>query len=335
MGNAALSSPGQLAAKIPPLVSVIIPTYNREPQLRRTLEALAAQSLPAWQFEVWVVDDGSTEASPAAAGNKLPLQLHYLRQNRKGPTAARNLGAEESCGDLLVFLDDDIRLAPGSLAALVEACQTEGRAIILGSLIAPPQTAATVYARLLAASPPQAETQDDDLPYTRCLTGLLAIRREAFFELGKFQDPTGGWPNWDDLDFGYRATQAGYRLRRCAQAVAEHWDYAAASLAAASARWQRASHSGARLLSKYPQMQSGLPMFSDKRPIVWGHDSPGLAGRKLARQLMSWPPVVGLLEGLVKVIERYWPNEALLRSLYRWIIGAYIFRGFRRGLKEL
>ncbi len=335
MGNAALTSQVQSVAKKAPLVSVIIPTYNRESHLRRTLEALAAQSLPAEQFEVWVVDDGSTETSLAIVDRKLPFGLHYLRQDRKGPTAARNLGAEQSYGELLVFLDDDISLAPGSLAALAEACRTAERTVIFGSLIAPAQSPATVYARLAGASPPQAETQDHDLPYFYCLTGLLAIRRDAFFELGEFQDPTGGWPNWDDVDFGYRATQAGYHLRRSAKAVAEHWDYAAASLAAACSRWQRASHSAARLLNKYPQMQTVLPMFTDKRPISWATDSPGLVGRKLARQLLSWPPVVSLLEGLVKVLERYWPKERLLRALYRWIVGAYVFRGYRRGLKEL
>jgi glycosyltransferase involved in cell wall biosynthesis len=335
MGKTALSLPVQPAAQKAPLVSVIIPTYNRDTQLRRTLDALAAQSLPVGQFEVWVVDDGSTNSSPATAGKKLPFALHYLRQNRKGPTAARNLGAEKSCGELLVFLDDDISLAPGSLAVLVEACRTEERTVILGSLIAPVQTPSSVYARVSAASAPPAETHDSDLPFTRCLTGLMAIRRDAFFELGEFQDPTGGWPNWDDVDFGYRATRAGYRLRRSAGAVAEHWDYAAANLAAASERWQRASHSGARLLIKYPQMQPALPMFFDKRPINWTIDSPGLVSRKLMRQLLSWPPVVGTLEALVKVLERYWPKESLLRLLYSWIVGAYIFRGSRRGLKEL
>lgn len=42
------------------------------------------------------------------------------------------------------------------------------------------------------------------------MTGLIAIKKSDFFGLGMFQDPTGGWPNWDDVDFGYRAVKVGF-----------------------------------------------------------------------------------------------------------------------------
>jgi len=205
-----------------PLVSVVIPTYNREAVLRRTLACLAGQSLDANQIEVCVVDDGSSDDVLAVASESAPFVVRWLRRNRQGATAARNAGACDSRGEVLVFLDDDIRPAPRTLEVLVQGCREADRTIMLGTLITPEASKATVFARLNAPSPyaAQAATQDRDVAATDCLTGLLAIRRTAFFELGMFQDPTGGWPNWDDVDFGYRAQQAGYRLRRSAQARA-------------------------------------------------------------------------------------------------------------------
>jgi glycosyltransferase involved in cell wall biosynthesis len=320
-----------------PLVSVVIPTYNRGAVLRQTLACLAVQSLPASQIEAIVVDDGSSEDLSALARAGFPFALRCLRRNRQGATAARNAGASEGQGEFLVFQDDDIRLAPATLELLVRGCQGMARSIWLGTLISPEENKRTVFGRLNAPSPyaAQAITQDRDVPATDCLTGLLAIRRADFFELGGFQDPTGGWPNWDDVDFGYRAVQAGYRLRRSAQARAEHWDYSTADLSTLCRRWQRASQSAARLLRKYPSLEPALPMFVDKRPIAWGADGPALVARKLIRRVASSPAVVAPLEWLAHGCEQRWPSEPVLRRLYRWIIGAYVFRGFQTGLKEL
>jgi len=99
-------------------------------------------------------------------------------------------------------------------------------------------------------------------------------------------------------------------------------------------RWQSASQSAARLLRKYPALAPALPMFADKRPIVWGVDSPKLVVRKLIRRGASWAGIVWVLERLTRSLEQRWPAEPVLRRLYRWIIGAYIFRGFQSGVKE-
>src|SRR5207249_4355643 len=146
--------------------------------------------------------------------------LRLVQRNRQGATAARNAGAAESRGDVLVFLDDDIWLGSEAVETLARGCLETKSTIMLGTLITPEANKGTVFGRLYALSPyaGQAATRDQDLAATDCLTGLLAIRRADFFELGGFQDPTGGWPNWDDVDFGYRATRAGFRLRRSARA---------------------------------------------------------------------------------------------------------------------
>jgi glycosyltransferase involved in cell wall biosynthesis len=321
---------------LPPLVSVVIPTYNRETVLRQTLERLGRQNLPAEQIEVCVVDDGSSDATAALDPSGFPFTLRLLRRNRQGATAARNAGAAESQGQILVFLDDDIWPQPGAVQMLAQACLEAPRTIMLGTLLAPDLNQSSVFARLNAPSfAAQAGSGDQDLTATQCLTGFLAIRRADFLALGGFEDPTGGWPNWDDVDFGYRATRAGFRLRRSAGARAEHWDYSLADLSTACRRWERASQAAARLLQKYPDLRPALPMFADKSPIAWQTDPPRLVARKLFRRAASTALVVRFLEWLAHVLEQYWPVEPALRPLYRWIIGAYICRGFQNGIKEL
>ena len=75
-------------------------------------------------------------------------------------------------------------------------------------------------------------------------------------------------------------------------------------------------------------------MFHDKGPINWAEDSSVLLARKVARHLAAWPPVLWGLEQTAKWVERVFPSPQLLRPLYRWIQGSYMFRGFREGIRE-
>ena len=91
-----------------PLISVIIPTYNRADLLVRSLESLALQSIHTDQFEVVVIDDGSTDSTREVCKkfNK-KLSINYQRQENSGISAAKNMGIFVSKGKLLLFFDDD------------------------------------------------------------------------------------------------------------------------------------------------------------------------------------------------------------------------------------
>lgn len=313
--------------------SVIIPTFNRLATLIQTIDSLASQTMPKNEFEVLVIDDGSTTDLCSVTEGEWPFRLELIYQVNQGSTAARNNGASQSLGETLVFIDDDIRLLPDTLQRLVYEAEQHDGTIVLGTLVIPELIIeSSIFARLT--------TQDSHeptgiVPFTSCLTGLLAIRRDKFYEIGGFQDPTGGWPNWDDVDFGYRASQKGVQLLRLLDASAEHWDYAATDFKVACGRWQRASHSAVRLLQQYPQLFEHLPMFHDKVPVNWSADSVWLISRKLLRRITSTCPAVYSIENVVRQLEQHYPRPSILQPLYRWIIGSYIFNGYRRGLKEL
>ena len=96
-------------------LSVIICTYNRADLLGKTLESLTAQTLSRSEFEVIIVDDGSSDHTAdtvRAFQDLLPLQ--YFRQGNAGLASARNHGIFSSRGEIALFLDDD-DVATGSL----------------------------------------------------------------------------------------------------------------------------------------------------------------------------------------------------------------------------
>ena len=104
-------------------VSIVIPTYNRPQQLRACLEACAQLNYPRDRFELIVVDDGSaTLLDEVVAPFHDRLALTLLRQENKGPAAARNRGAAKAKGDILAFTDDDCLPAAAWLQALATRC---------------------------------------------------------------------------------------------------------------------------------------------------------------------------------------------------------------------
>ena len=95
-----------------PEVSVIIPTYNSARYLVEAVDSVLAQSYK--EFEILVIDDGSTDETPAVM-KKYGPPVRYIRQKNGGVSAARNKGIEESTGLYVAFLDADDTWLPNKL----------------------------------------------------------------------------------------------------------------------------------------------------------------------------------------------------------------------------
>ncbi|HEX4265929.1 MAG TPA: glycosyltransferase family A protein [Verrucomicrobiae bacterium] len=93
-----------------PFFSIIIPTFNRAALLQQALESIAQQTFR--DFETLVVDDGSTDATPQVAAS---FGARLLRQENRGPGAARNLGIQQASGRYIAFLDSDDQWLPWTL----------------------------------------------------------------------------------------------------------------------------------------------------------------------------------------------------------------------------
>lgn len=108
-------------------ISVIIPTHNQVERLRLVLCSLRRQTLAAENFEVLVVDDGCTDGTVVMARGMGMTNLRVLSLwSNQGRNLARNRGAAEARGELLVFLDGDALPAPDLLERYLEASQRHG-----------------------------------------------------------------------------------------------------------------------------------------------------------------------------------------------------------------
>ena len=321
-----------------PTISVIIPTYNRRDSLLRTLDSLKQQSFPMDRFMVILVDDGSTDDTQTIASQQFPFTVRYLQQKNQGATAARNYGATISQSEILVFIDDDITISPQTLAALAEKFGEKTNVLVMGTINKRGSINASVYTSVVLTMATDSVIAHDDVEFdsVECNSELLACKRLDYFDIGMFQDPTGGhgWPNWDDVDFGYRAHLKGFRLIGTSKAIAEHWDYSISNRTMACKRFYRAGRSAVWLFKRHPELQALIPMLRDKTPLAWGQDSPRLITRKLARHVVSSTPVLSTIVKLVTFLEQYYPSTVVLRRLYYLLHGANLFHGYREGLRE-
>ena len=116
-------------------LSIVVPTYNRQRILSRTLPSLLRQNGIGGQYEVIVVVDGSTDGTLAML--KRPdwgTRLRVISQPNRGLAAARNRGAAAARGDILLFLDDDMVASADLVAIHLEEHGTSSQKVVLGAL---------------------------------------------------------------------------------------------------------------------------------------------------------------------------------------------------------
>lgn len=210
-------------------LSVIIPTRNRIDILTETLGRLFDQETDL-AFEVIVVDDGSTDATAAtlrslAEGSSRPLTV--LRQESRGPAAARNRGIAAARGSACLFIGDDT----WPRADLVErhGClhrrRPEHRAALLGHVQWAPESRPSPFMDWLNSGV-QFEfdqiTDPQDVPGTCFYTANVSAKRSFLVANGGF-DERFAHAAFEDLELGLRLERAGMRLVYDADAVVEHF----------------------------------------------------------------------------------------------------------------
>ncbi len=100
------------------MISIIIPLYNKEHSIATTLQTVLSQT---WQdFEIIIIDDGSTDSSLSLVNSFADKRIHIIQQANAGVSAARNRGIEEACGELIAFLDADDEWKPDYLSTQME-----------------------------------------------------------------------------------------------------------------------------------------------------------------------------------------------------------------------
>lgn len=182
-----------------PIVSVIIPTYNRAQMLRQAVESVLEQDYPC--TEILVIDDGSVDDTPMVLAD-YEDRIRFFRQENTGVSAARNLGIRASRGELIAFLDSDDYWLSEKLTTQVDwflrhpeamICQTEEIWIRNGRRVNPRQKHRKRAGDIFIAS------------LSLCLVSPSAVmlRRNLLDETGLF-DPE--LPACEDYDLWLRVS---------------------------------------------------------------------------------------------------------------------------------
>jgi GT2 family glycosyltransferase len=272
------------------VISVIINTYNRGKVLARCLRALDRQVSDTPPFEIIVVDDGSddgTRESGPALCRKLSAPARFLPQNHGGPAAARNLGVDASEGELVLFLGDDILVAPDFVKAHAESDRGDDNAAVVGRTRWHPEIRITPFMRLIEQNGWQfgyGLIQDPaNLPYTFLYTSNLSIPR-PWFSKARFDEAFRD-AAYEDIDLGYRLSRQGMRLTHNPKAIGHHLHpYTFSGFVARTSRVREAS---SLFHSKHPEISARRPRT--QRPASRASQLVGvLSGPSSRRQIGHW-----------------------------------------------
>ena len=193
-----------------PRLSVIVPAGGDTSVLVDVLAALGESSLPRSTWELIVVDDcsGTSVADQAAPFADVIVRLTG-RPN--GPAYGRNRGVEVASGDIVVFVDADIRVHRNTLELFTEAFSVDSTiAAIFGSHDGDPPDRGVVtrYCALMTLFRHRAMAGDTDRFWADC----GAIRRDVFLEVGGYDEWYFSRPQIEALELGWRLRSRGHRI---------------------------------------------------------------------------------------------------------------------------
>jgi GT2 family glycosyltransferase len=114
-----------------PQISVVIPTYNRQHLVQQTIDSVLQQTFSDW--ELIVVDDGSTDDSRRVLEKRYGSRIRYVYQCNQGESVARNLGVELATGDYVAFLDSDDLWHPDKLKRQIEVMEKHPDVALVGT----------------------------------------------------------------------------------------------------------------------------------------------------------------------------------------------------------
>ncbi|WP_036483227.1 glycosyltransferase family 2 protein [Myxosarcina sp. GI1] len=204
-------------------ISVVIPTYNRLPILKKCLLALEKQKIDCRfisNYEVVLVDDGSTDETLAWIDEhqqQLP-HVRVYRQQHQGAAAARNLGVQNAVGDTIIFIDSDLVVTEKFLQAHVNALTTETQKLGSDRVF----TYGWVINTNNFDNPTSEPYKITDFSAAYFATGNVAIAKKWLEKAGLF-DTGFQLYGWEDLELGVRLKKLNLKLIKCPEAVGYHW----------------------------------------------------------------------------------------------------------------
>lgn len=193
-------------------ISLQICSYNRKDLLRKTLVSLMDQTFPFDQYEVIVVDDGSTDGTAEMVESfKAPFDLIFIRQEKAGLAAGRNKGVSKARGEIILFIDDDVLADPNLIQEHVFFHKKRPNSIVRG----------WVNHVEKAERPAKPKWTWKDFSTSSFWTSNVSVRRSDLLKAGLFDEDFKEY-GWEDLELGLRLKKLGVSTYCHSRAIGYH-----------------------------------------------------------------------------------------------------------------
>ncbi len=201
---------------INPYISIIIPLYNSEKTLEKCLHAIFNSKYQ--NFEVLVVDDGSKDNSLKIA-ESFPCNILKLKHNQ-GASVARNWGAKNAKGDILLFIDSDIVIKSDTLNQFADSLKSYPAVFGIYSQKPGVDGLLSLYQNFYAHKSIKETKELTSMFYSYC----AAIKKEIFDKVGGFDE---SWvrATFEDVEFGMRVTANGHQIYLNKDIEVVHYNY--------------------------------------------------------------------------------------------------------------
>lgn len=194
-------------------VSVVIPVHN-DPRIRKCLASILGQDHP--DYEVIVVDDGSTDGTPQVIAEFQGVRV--LRKEKGGAASARNDGAALAQGEIVLFLDSDTVVDSDFVSKMAAPFERNPR-IGMTHAIYGIENEDSFIARLIYEKCDYIFRNLDEMDFAWSFG--IAIRREVFRSIGMFDHQFPGAGS-EDTDLAYRLCDGGHTIKLVREAVVRH-----------------------------------------------------------------------------------------------------------------
>jgi glycosyltransferase involved in cell wall biosynthesis len=187
-----------------PLVSIIIPTYNRKHMLKEAIESLFDQTYPKDEYEIIVCDDGSTDGTEFLVKEMMKNSLYplrYFKQENQGPAVARNLGINNARGEIIGFTDDDCIPSSTWIEKAIPNFENIDVIGVMGCVLPLGDIKKKWYNSVHTF-----KITEKDIFYG---TGNIFYRKQTLLEVGGFDSE---FKILEDLDMADRILKKGYKI---------------------------------------------------------------------------------------------------------------------------
>lgn len=303
-----------------PRLSIVVPSFNSRQTLAGLFDSLAHQTAPSSDFELIVVDDGSTDGTAEwLVRQRLPYEFHLVRfPTNSGCSRSRNAGVERARAALILFLDADMFCGPAVVEKHLVAHERRRDRAVAGRVLTHPSIRRTPLAHWFDSKNPSSEL--GPLRPTRFITQNLSIPATLLDLVGGFDERFTTY-GIEDIELGVRLSRVpGYELSYAPDAMAYHCqdlDF--------NAKLEKVRMTGRYnlpyLCAKFPAEIASLPLG---RLVRIPGERPRLS-KALIQAVLTCPMTERVLRGVAQRL----PEGRLNLKIVDFLFAQALLRGYR------